>query len=69
MSFKEIKNGVAELPDEQQDHLAVYLVHLRHQHDARLRNELSSRLDERIPAIGFQLTGCGIIGRTDVFDL
>lgn len=49
VSFKEIKNGVAELPDEQQDHLAAYLVHLRHQRDAQLRQELSSRRDDKNP--------------------
>jgi hypothetical protein len=49
VSFKEIKNGVAELPDEQQDQLAAYLVHLRHQRDERLRRELSSRLDDKNP--------------------
>ena len=31
VSFKEIKDGVAELPEEQQHHLAAYFVHLRHQ--------------------------------------
>ena len=49
VSFKEIKNGVAELPEEQQDHLAAYLVHLRHQRNPRLRRELSSRLDDKDP--------------------
>jgi len=49
VSFKEIKNGLAELPEDQQDQLAAYLVHLRHQRDARLRDELSSRLDDKNP--------------------
>lgn len=49
MSFKEIKNGLAELPEEQQDQLAAYLVHLRHQRDAGLRREISSRLNDKNP--------------------
>jgi hypothetical protein len=49
VSFKEIKNGLAELPEEQQDQLAAYLVHLRHRRDARLSRELSSRLDDKNP--------------------
>jgi hypothetical protein len=49
VSFKEIKSGLAELPEDQQDQLAAYLVHLRHQRDAGLRRELSSRLDDKTP--------------------
>ena len=49
VSFKEIKNGLAELPEDQQDQLAAYLVHLRHKRDTRLRDELSSRLDDKNP--------------------
>lgn len=49
MSLKEIKNGAAELPEDQQDHLAAYLVHLRHQRDAKLSQEISSRLNDKNP--------------------
>jgi hypothetical protein len=49
VSFKEIKSGLAELPEEQQDQLAAYLVHLRHQRDTQLRRELSSRLEDKNP--------------------
>jgi hypothetical protein len=49
VSFKEIKSGLADLPEEQQDHLAAYLVHLRHQRDAQLHRELSSRLNDKNP--------------------
>lgn len=49
MSFKEIKSGLAELPEEQQDQLAAYLVHLRHQRDTQLRRELASRLEDKNP--------------------
>ena len=49
MSLQEIKSGLAELPQEQQDHLAAYLVHLRHQRDAGLRREITTRLDDKNP--------------------
>jgi hypothetical protein len=49
VSLKEIKSGLAELPQEEQDQLAAYLVHLRHQRDAGLRREISSRLDDKNP--------------------
>ena len=49
MSLKEIKNGVAELPEQEQDQLAAYLVHLRHQRDAKFRHEISSRLNDKNP--------------------
>jgi hypothetical protein len=49
MSLQEIKSGLAELPQEQQDHLAAYLVHLRHQRDAGLHREIAARLDDKNP--------------------
>ena len=49
VSFKEIKSGLAELPEDQQDQLAAYLVHLRHQRDATSRDEISSRLNDKNP--------------------
>jgi hypothetical protein len=49
VSVQEIKSGLAGLPQEAQDHLAAYLVHLRHQRDAGLRGEISSRLDDKNP--------------------
>ena len=49
VSYKEIKSGVAELPEEQQDQLAAFLVHLRHQRDAASRHEISSLLNDKDP--------------------
>jgi hypothetical protein len=49
VSFKEIKKGLAELSEEQQDRLAAYLIHLRYQLNAQVRRELSSRLDDKNP--------------------
>ena len=52
--MEEIKTELAELPQEQQDHLAAYLVHLRHQKDAgvRKRNHFDDSTT-KIPIIGF----------------
>jgi hypothetical protein len=49
MSLAEIKTELAELPHEQQDHLAAYLVHLRHQRDAKTRREITARIDDKNP--------------------
>jgi hypothetical protein len=45
----EIKTGLAELPQEQQDHLAAFLVHLRHQRDAHVSQEITTRISDRNP--------------------
>jgi hypothetical protein len=49
MSLEQIKSEMAELSPAQQDHLAAYLVHLRHQHDAATRREITERIDNRDP--------------------
>ena len=49
MSLKEIKSGLDELPQADQDHLAAYLVHLRHLSAAGLSREISVRLDDKNP--------------------
>ena len=49
MSLEEIKTCVAEMPQDQQDHLAAYLVHLRHQQDTRIRQEITARIDDKNP--------------------
>ncbi len=49
MSLEQIKNELAGMPATQQDHLAAYLVHLRHQKDAVLRREITERIDDRDP--------------------
>jgi len=45
----EIKTGLAELPQEQQDQMAAYLVHLRHQRDAQVCSEMTGRLNDKNP--------------------
>jgi hypothetical protein len=49
VSFEEIKTELAEMPQEQQDQLAAFLVHLRHQRDPRIGREISKRIDDRSP--------------------
>ena len=50
MNLEEIKTELAKMPTENQDHLAAYLVHLRHQRDAELRREITARIDDKNPA-------------------
>jgi hypothetical protein len=44
-----IKEELAVLPQEQQDHLAAYLTHLRHLRDPLFREELRQRIDDGDP--------------------
>lgn len=37
------------MSQEQQDQLAAYLVHLRHQRDSRIREEITARIDDKDP--------------------
>lgn len=50
MSLEEVKSEVAHFSPAQQDHLAAYLVHLRHQRDAQTRKDLRSKIDDKNPA-------------------
>ncbi|MEO7298282.1 MAG: hypothetical protein ABJC04_10340 [Verrucomicrobiota bacterium] len=50
MSLEQIKSELAEMPNEHQDLLAAYLVHLRHQRDAEIRREITARIDDKNPA-------------------
>jgi hypothetical protein len=47
VSLEEIKSEVTGLSEQQQDQLAAYLVHLRHQRDAAIRKEITARNDNR----------------------
>ena len=49
MSLADIKSELAVMPREQQDELAAYLVHLRHQRDAAVRREITADNDDRNP--------------------
>jgi hypothetical protein len=50
VTLEQIKKQLASLPEEQQDHLGAYLVHLRHMRDPLLRQELTRQIDDRDPA-------------------
>jgi hypothetical protein len=50
VSVDQIKAELADMPQEQQDHLAAFLVHLRHQRDVNTRREITNRIDDRDPA-------------------
>jgi hypothetical protein len=47
MSMAELMRVVASLPPEQQNELAAYLMHLRLQHDAGWRAEMTRRIDDK----------------------
>jgi len=50
MSMAELMREVAKLPSDQQKELAAYLLHLRLQHDAAWRSEMTRRIDDRTPS-------------------
>lgn len=47
MGIEQIKSEIAALAEEQQDHLAAYLVHLRHQRDDAVRREIAKKIDDK----------------------
>jgi hypothetical protein len=46
MSLEKIKAEIAQMPKEQQDQLAAYLVHLRHQRDPEISAEIRTKIDD-----------------------
>ncbi len=50
MNLDEIKKEVAELPREDQNQLAAYLVHLRHEQDSKTRADITAKIDDKDPA-------------------
>ncbi len=50
MSINELERELTDLPPEQQDRLAAYLVHLRQQRDPKVRKELADRINDRDPS-------------------
>ena len=55
MSVAELMREVANLPAQQQNELAAYLLHLRLQQDPVWRSELTRRIDDRDPSRGVSL--------------
>lgn len=50
MGIDQIKSEIAGLSEEQQNHLAAFLVSLRHQRDDSVVRKITERLDDRDPA-------------------
>jgi hypothetical protein len=50
MTLEQIKAELASMPEKQQDHLAAYLVHLRHMRDPMVRHDLAQKIDDRDPS-------------------
>jgi len=50
MTLDQIKEELASMPEEQQDHLVAYVVHLRHLRDPQARREITRRIDDREPS-------------------
>jgi hypothetical protein len=55
MSLEEIREELAIKPQEQQEHLAAYLTHLRHLRGPLFREYLGRRIDNRDPAVWISL--------------
>jgi hypothetical protein len=50
MTLEQIKEELTGMPEDQQDHLVAYLVHLRHLRDPFAREELARRKDDHDPS-------------------
>ena len=50
MTLDQIKEELASMPEEQQEHLVACLVHLRHIRDPLNAQELARKIDDRDPA-------------------
>ncbi len=50
MTLDQIKEELTSMPEDQQDHLVAYLVHLRHLRDPVTRHELARKIDDHDPA-------------------
>jgi hypothetical protein len=50
MTLDQIKEELAGMPENQQDHLVAYLVHLRHLREPLARQELARKIDDHDPS-------------------
>lgn len=50
MSMAELMREVAALPQERQNELAAFLLHLRLQHDPVWKAEMARRIDDKEPS-------------------
>ena len=49
MTVVDLQKEIASLEPDAQDHLAAFIVHLRHERDPEYSRELERRLDDRDP--------------------
>lgn len=47
MSLEQIQAELSGLPQDQQDRVAAYLVHLRHRRDPSISEEITRRIDDK----------------------
>jgi hypothetical protein len=50
VSIEQIRAEIANLPVQEQDRLAAYLTHLRHQRDPNWASETARKIDDANPA-------------------
>jgi len=50
MTIEQIKEELTGMPEQQQDHLVAYLVHLRHLRHPVTRQELTRKIDDHDPS-------------------
>lgn len=50
MTLEQIKEELARMPEEQQDHVVGYVMHLRRLRDPLLRQELTRKMEDRDPS-------------------
>ena len=50
MTLDQIKEELTGMPEDQQDRLVAYLVHLRHLRDPVARQELTRKIDDHDPS-------------------
>ena len=50
MTLDQIKQGLAEMPEEQLAQVVAYAVHLRHQREAAAGEDLAHRIDDHDPS-------------------
>jgi len=66
MSIEQIKAEVAEMPEEQQNQLMAYMVHLRHERDPQARREITSGMTIMILRTGLRLNSSKNSGRNSL---
>jgi hypothetical protein len=50
MTLEQLRTEIKAMPAREQDELAAYLVHLRHQRDTSIATEIARKIDDKNPA-------------------